>query len=285
MVDAVAIAGHVRTLAHGDAAAKAEAALALWRLMAPRARGEEHRKWITLAGAMPPLVELLQSGGEGARCAAGALTNLAANDDNRVTIVAAGGIAPLVELVRRGCDGAKKFAALALGNLSLGNDDNQVAIAAAGAIAPLVDLLRDGRADGKWAAAHTLRSLALSNADNKVAIAAAGAIAPLVALMRSGGDGVIGMRSATSGADHAKEALNNLARGNVDNQVLIAEAKGDIKELVKLARSASSNAAKDAAARFLARRRLALVRKCVDGKVPAELEPIIAACLARRGFS
>ena len=99
--------------------------------------------------------------------------------------------------------------------------------------------------------------------------------APLVALTRSGGQG----------AEDAEAALKNLAHDNVDNRVLIAEAKGDIKELVKLARSASSDAAKNAAARFLARRRLALVRKCVDGKVPAELEPIIAACVSRRGYS
>ena len=236
MVDAVAIAGHVRTLAHGDAAAKAEAALALWRLMHPHggvAPSEEHMNGITRAGAMPLLVELLQSGGEGARCAAGALVYLAWNDDNKVAIAAAGGIAPLVEVVWSGSDRAKGWAA------------------------------------------NALRNLAYYNPDNQVAIAATGAIAPLVALTRSGGQG----------AEDAEAALKNLAHDNVDNRVLIAEAKGDIKELVALARSASSDAAKDAAARILARRRLAIVRKCVDGKVPAELEPIIAVCLARRGFS
>ena len=83
MVDAIAIAGHVRTLAHGDAAAKSQAALALWRLMAPAADGERPRgrarDAITAAGATFLLVELLQSGGAaGAReCAAGALANLA----------------------------------------------------------------------------------------------------------------------------------------------------------------------------------------------------------------
>ena len=280
MVDAVAIAGHVRMLAHGDAAAKSQAALALWRLMAPAADreppSEEQRNWITRAGAIPPLVELLQSGGEGARCAAGALVYLAYDQDNRVAIAAAGGIAPLVELVRRGGAGAKQLAARALANLAL-DDDNQVAIAAAGAIVPIVDLLRDGCVDANNSAAHALRNLAYRNADNKLAIAAAGAIAPLVALTRS---------DHSKGADHAHAALTNLASDNVDNQVLIAEAKGDIRTLVALARSASysgiSDAAKNTAARILARRRRSIVRKCVDGKVPAELEPIIAACL---GFS
>ena len=277
MVDAVAIAGHVRTLAHGDAAAKAEAALALWRLMHPHggvAPSEEHMNGITRAGAMPLLVELLQSGGEGARCAAGALVYLAWNDDNKVAIAAAGGIAPLVELVRSGRADAKGSAARALANLSR-NADNRVAIAAAGGIAPLVEVVWSGSDRAKGWAANALRNLAYYNPDNQVAIAATGAIAPLVALTRSGGQG----------AEDAEAALKNLAHDNVDNRVLIAEAKGDIKELVALARSASSDAAKDAAARLLAERRRVIVHKCVDGKVPAELEPIIAACLARRGFS
>ena len=273
MVDAVAIAGHVHSLLHGDANAKARAAAALWDLMpfATTPLAIEHRNWIARAGAIPLLVDLLQSGGEGARCAAAALANLAWKEpDNKVAIAAAGGIAPLVEVVRSGCADAKEFAALALGNLAH-NDDNAVAIAAAGAIPPLVDLLRSGSAYAKASAAELLQNLSC-NDDNQVAIAVAGAIAPLVALMQSGG----------KGADYAKSALGNLARNNVDNRVLIAEAKGDIKKLVELARRGSSVAAKDAAAQFLARRRLALVRKCVDGKVPAELVPIIAACL---GFS
>ncbi|KAK7239659.1 hypothetical protein SO694_00028367 [Aureococcus anophagefferens] len=228
---------------------------------------------------MPLLVELLQSGGEGARCAAGALVYLAWNDDNKVAIAAAGGIAPLVELVRSGCADAKGSAARALANLASGNADNQVAIAAAGGIAPLVDLLRDGCVDGKGAAAHTLQILARNNADNKVAIAAAGAIAPLVALMRSG---------RGKGATYARRALQDLASGNVDNEVLIAAANGEIAKLVQIAMRLEGRftaAAKNAAAEFLARRRRSIVNKCVDGKVPAELEPIIAACLARRGFS
>jgi len=276
MVDAVAIAGHVRSLLHGDADAKARAAWELQNLMVSTAPlQEEHRNWIARAGAIPLLVDLLQSGGEGTRWAAAALADLACkNADNTVAIAAAGGIAPLVELVRSGRADAKASAAGALGNLAC-NDDNKVAIAAAGGIAPLVEVVRSGCARAKNSAANALQNLAYYNPDNEVAIAAAGAIAPLVALMQSG----------DQGADHAKKALNNLARNNVDNEVLIAEAKGDIKELVKLAQEASSDAAKNAAAQFLARRRRSLVRKCVDGKVPAELEPIIAACLARRGFS
>ena len=277
MIDAVAIAGHVHNLLHGDADAKARAAWELQSLMAPATPlGIEHTSWITRAGAIPLLVDLLPSGGDGARCAAGALANLACkNDDNQVAIAAAGGIAPLVEVVRSGCARAKNLAALALGNLAFKNVDNKVAIAAAGGIAPLIQVVRSSSAGAKASAANALQNLAWESDDNKVAIAAAGAVAPLVALMRSG----------DKGAHHAKVALNNLASGNANNQVLIAEAKGKIKKLVKLAQEASSDAAKDAAAQFLARRRRSLVRKCVDGKVPAELEPTIAACLARRGFS
>ena len=43
--------------------------------------------------------------------------------------------------------------------------------------------------------------------------------------------------------------------------------------------------AQDAAARLLAERRRVIVHKCVGGKVPAELEPIVAACLSCRGYS
>ena len=171
MVDAVAIAGHVRTLAHGDAAAKARAAWGLWRLMCPppgEDPSEEPGRAITAAGATFLLVELLQSGGHGARCAAGALANLAYNDDNRGAIAAAGAIAPLVELMRNDRPDAKYGGAHALGNLAFKHHDNKVAIAAAGAIAPLVEVVRSGCADAKASAAFALANLAY-NDDNKVA--------------------------------------------------------------------------------------------------------------------
>ena len=189
--------------------------------------------WATAKANLPAIVTGAWDESAGDDEPGGALANLAYNEDNRVAIAAAGGIAPLVEVVRSGCAGAKGDAAVALGNLAL-NDDNRVAIAAAGAIPPLVDFLRSGSA---YEAAFALRILA--HGAHKVTIAAAGAIPPLVALMRSG---------QSKGATHAQETLINLARDNVDNRVLIAEAKGDIKELVKLARSASSAAAKNAAA-------------------------------------
>jgi hypothetical protein len=214
MVDAVAIAGHVRSLLHGDADAKARAAWELQNLMVSTAPlQEEHRNWIARAGAIPLLVDLLQSGGEGTRWAAAALADLACkNADNTVAIAAAGGIAPLVELVRSGSDRAKVSAAFALSILAW-NADNKVAIAAAGAIAPLIEVVRSGCADAKASAAMALRNLAYYNADNKVAIVAAGAVAPLVALTRSGG----------KGAKTALLTLAYLARNNVDNEVLELE--------------------------------------------------------------
>ena len=45
------------------------------------------------------------------------------------------------------------------------------------------------------------------------------------------------------------------------------------------------DAAKDAAARLLAERRRSIVHKCVDGKVPVELEATVARYLSRRGYS
>ena len=126
-------------------------------------------------------------------------------------------------------------------------------------------------------AATLLRNLACHK-DNGVAIALAGGIPPLVALAESGHAGA---------KSHAAAALKNLARDNVDIELRIATTRGTAA-LVDMARHGgffTKDAAKDAAARRLARRRRSIVHKCVDGKVPAELEPIVAACLSRRGYS
>jgi vacuolar protein 8 len=64
--------------------------------------------------------------------AAGALWNLAANAEYQVLIVQAGAIAPLVTLVQSGTDGQKEQAAGALRNLADNNAENQVSIAQAG---------------------------------------------------------------------------------------------------------------------------------------------------------
>ena len=70
---------------------KERAAGALWSL----AVNAKHKVLIAQAGAIAPLVTLVQSGTDGQKKqAAGALRNLAANDENQVLIAQAGGSPP-----------------------------------------------------------------------------------------------------------------------------------------------------------------------------------------------
>ena len=80
----------------------------------------EHAARDPKAGAVDPLVALLQTGTDGAKeQAAKALRNLAIqNADNKVAIAKAGAVDPLVALLQRGTDGVKKEAAVALKNLA-----------------------------------------------------------------------------------------------------------------------------------------------------------------------
>jgi hypothetical protein len=188
-----------------------------------------------------------------------------------------GSIALFVELMRSGSKSQKKYAAATLLGLALGSDERKIAITQAGALPPAIDLARSGGDRAKENAASLLRNLACHK-DNGVAIALAGGIPTLVALAESGHAGA---------KSHAAAALKNLARDNVDIELRIATTRGTAA-LVDMARHGGffkKDAAKDAAARLLAERRRSIVHKCVDGKVPAELEPIVAACLSRRGYS
>jgi hypothetical protein len=195
----------------------------------------ENRVLIAQAGAIAPLVTLVQSGTAGQkRKAAGALRWLAFNDENEVLIAQAGAIAPLVTLVQSGTDGQKEEAAGALRWLAL-NDENVVLIAQAGAIAPLVTLVQSGTDGQKEQAAGALWFLAY-NAENKVLIAQAGAIAPLVTLVQSGTDGQMKV---------AADALWTLAF-NAENRVLIAQA-GAIAPLVTLVQSGTDGQKEQAA--------------------------------------
>ena len=120
------------------------------------------------------------------------------NDNNKVSIATAGAIPPLVALVQNGSDRLKGHAAIALLNLALKNDKNMVSIVEADAIIPLVELLKNGTVAAKTQAAaalscrrlglaaNVLVSLASNNDNNKVLIVKAGAIPLLVALLKNG---------------------------------------------------------------------------------------------------
>merc|ERR1719188_2623032 len=64
------------------------------------------------------------------------------NPENQAAIAQAGAILPLVKLLEDGMPGVREEAARALWNLAMDNFDNQVAIVRAGAAIPLVALLK-----------------------------------------------------------------------------------------------------------------------------------------------
>mmetsp|Transcript_40910 Transcript_40910/g.116025 ORF Transcript_40910/g.116025 Transcript_40910/m.116025 type:complete len:252 (+) Transcript_40910:2-757(+) len=121
------------------------------------------KRWDVLkAGALPPLIDILEEGSPLAKArAAGALRNLAFDDDDGVVaIVEAGGIEPLVAVLGAASAEAQENAAAALLNLAL-LDYCKLAIARAGGIELLVALEAAGAPATRKVATKTLQSLAL----------------------------------------------------------------------------------------------------------------------------
>ena len=98
------------------------------------------------AGAIPPLVGLLETGSADASYyAANVLETVAVNDENRVVIREAGGIPPLLALVEGGCASTGLTSVEALRMLAHNNEDNAVATALArGRVEAIVELARRG---------------------------------------------------------------------------------------------------------------------------------------------
>ncbi|CAE7246864.1 VAC8 [Symbiodinium sp. CCMP2592] len=103
-------------------------------------KAQANRVGFAAAGAIPPLIRLLNQK-ETAASAAHALRELAAdNEDNQVAVAEAGGIPPLVRLLLSSDGADQQRSAGALGNLA-DNADNMAAIVAAGAVPHLVTLM------------------------------------------------------------------------------------------------------------------------------------------------
>ena len=282
-MDAKVVAGHVRNLSYGDEEAKARAARALWAFLGALQEPSEEIIVIAAAGAIPILIDIIRTGRTAAKHhALGALANLTRGPSViKDAVAAAGGpngsIALFVEFMRSGSEYQKEYAATTLAHLAKGSDERKIAIKTAGALPPAIHLARSGDDKAKEFAASLLRNLACHK-DVRIAIALAGGIPVLVALAESG---------PAAAKTRAAAALKNLARDNVDIELRIATTRGTAA-LVDMARHGGffkKDAAKDAAARLLAERRRSIVHKCVDGKVPAELEPTVAGYLSRRGYS
>ena len=98
------------------------------------------------AGAIPPLVGLLETGSADASYyAANVLETVAVNDENRVVIREAGGIPPLLALVEFGGTYSRPMSEDALRMLAHNNEDNAIATALArGRVEAIVELARRG---------------------------------------------------------------------------------------------------------------------------------------------
>ncbi|MQM08619.1 hypothetical protein Taro_041475 [Colocasia esculenta] len=150
------------------------------RLLAKR--NADNRVCIAKAGAIPLLVDLLQSPDSRTQeHAVTALLNLSINEGNKGIIVNAGAIPEIVEVLKHGSMEARENAAATLFSLSI-VDGNKVAIGAAGAIPALVDLLCQGTPRGKRDAATAIFNLSIYQG-NKVRAVRAGIVVHLMRLL------------------------------------------------------------------------------------------------------
>ena len=164
-------------------------------------------------------------------------------DVNRMDLSAAGAIPPLVALLDKGSDIQKRQCIKALQLLVTNNPlavafDNGGAVVQAGGLRPIIALFNaSGKGDDSEStsdesleelAAATLRLIARSSA-NRSAIAKEGAIQPLVALVKQG-DADEGARA------EAAFALGSLVFDHAENRAAVSK-EGGVKALSALARS------------------------------------------------
>jgi vacuolar protein 8 len=222
----------VAALRSAKAATRASAACSISKASAAAALA------IADAGALQPLVALLQAGTDaGKAAAAGAVWSLAVELSLCSRIADAGALQPLVALLQAGTDEGKTAAAGAMCNLSV-DPSLRSRIADAGALQPLVVLLQAGTDAAKTSSAGAVRNLA-ADPSLRSRIADAGALQPLVALLQAGTD-------AAKAA--AADAMRNLA-ADPSLRSRIADA-GALQPLVALLQ-AGTDAGKAAAATAL----------------------------------
>ena len=199
-----------------------------------------------------------------------------------------GSIAWLVMIAESGSDEEQVDAACALANVAYLDDASEVA--KAGGIAPLVQLVQGGSDEAKMYAAWALKELAHYE-DNRGLVGAAGGIAPLVSLCKRGIDFspskelaecVLGFaKSRDFGKVLAAQALWNLAWANDDNKMRIAEAIG-FHGVVEFAQTGSVSLESGllvcgASLAVKLKAGQLLIRKCLHGVVPEDIELVIAA--------
>ncbi|EPS71103.1 hypothetical protein M569_03654 [Genlisea aurea] len=146
-------------------------------------RSTDNRILFAEAGAIPVLVELLNSGDDRIReNAITCILNLSIYENNRGAIVLANAVPPIVGVLKTGTMEAKENAAATLFCLSIA-DENKIIIGASGAVPALIDLLKNGSSRGKKDAATALYKLCIYHG-NKGRAVRAGIVAALSSMLR-----------------------------------------------------------------------------------------------------
>lgn len=211
-------------LLQGAAEAQEPALLLLLAL----SQGHEQQDNITRAGAIPPLIGLLDRI-ELRELAAAVLAKLAhEHEDNQSAIGAATGAVPkLIKLLSDESPSIRETSAGLLHALVAGgHGKNVMSISRSGGIRPSLELLKDQN-PGTREDATGLLSILATNADNRAVIAKMGAI-PLLIDVVNDTDHV-----APAARKHAATALGNLAVMNSSNKEAIGQS-GGIHALVNL---------------------------------------------------
>ena len=130
-------------------------------------------------------------------------------------------------------------AAAALANLASDSAENRTSIVDAGGIEPLLSLLEGTSQRAKENSVSAISKLAYKSEKIQAAIAQAGGIPLLANVLTSSSSNVKEMMQAASLCSIAANAVSQLAEGNRDNQVAIAEA-GAIQPLVAMLGSSAA---------------------------------------------
>ena len=224
----------------GDAAQE-EAAGALYAL----ADDDGNRVSITEAGGIGPLVILLGStNSQARRHAEGALVRLSIEQANRVII-----IEKLVGMLSDKSNekgNSQEQAAAALANLASDSAENRNSIVDAGGIEPLLSLLEGSSSRAKENSVSAISKLAYKSKAIQSAISKAGGIPLLANVLISSSTNVKDMMQQATLCSLAASAVSQLAEGNKEIAVAIADA-GAVTPLVTMLASSSAELQANAA--------------------------------------
>ncbi|XP_074275091.1 ARM REPEAT PROTEIN INTERACTING WITH ABF2-like [Silene latifolia] len=193
---------------------------------------------LRIEGAIPPLVELLESSDlKVQRAAAGALRTLAfKNDENKNLIVECNALPALVLMLLTDDPAIHYEAVGVIGNLVHSSPHIKKEVLAAGALQPVIGLLRSTCFESQREAALLLGQFAAADSDCKVHIVQRGAVPPLIEMLLS---------SDTQLREMAGFALGRLAQDS-HNQAGIVQC-GGLLPLLKLLESKNGSLQHNAA--------------------------------------